>query len=120
MNFPLYQGTLFVRNFTRSICINSHVPVNPPPKITKRFAEEFSIPFTDIINYSFREKRFGDIWEAYNLTPIPKCNPCTVIENLRPIAIISIFSKIQESYALEWMLQDPKDNINRRQFGGIS
>ena len=85
-----------------------------------RFAEEFSIPLTDIINSSFLEKRFGDIWKAYNLTAIPKCNPCTVIENLRPIAIISIFSKIQESYALEWMLQDLKDNINRRQFGEIS
>ena len=55
-------------------------------------------------------------------------NPCTVIENLRPTAIrpiairptASIFSKIQENYALEWMLEDPKDNINRRQFGGIS
>ena len=66
-----------------------------------RFAEEFSIPLTDIINSSFLEKRFGDIWKAYNLTAIHKCNSCTVIENLRLIAIISIFSKIQESHALE-------------------
>ena len=87
-----------------------------------RFAEEFSIPLPDIINSSFLEKRFGDIWKANrnNPTAIPKCNPYTVIENLRPIVIISIFSKIQESYALEWMLQDLKDNINRRQFGEIS
>ena len=49
-----------------------------------------------------------------------KCNPCTVIKNLRPTAITSIFSKIQESYALEWMLEDAKDNIGRRQFGGVS
>ena len=69
----------------RSICINPHGPFDPPPKITKRFAEEFSVTLTDIINSSFCEKRFGDIWKAYNLTPIPKCNPCTVIENLRPI-----------------------------------
>ena len=27
---------------------------------------------------------------------------------------------MQESYALECMLEDPKDNISRRQFGGIS
>ena len=44
-----------------------------------RLAEEFSIPLTDIINFSFLEKRFDDIWKAYNLTAIPKCNPCTVI-----------------------------------------
>jgi hypothetical protein len=44
---------------------------------------------------------------------------CTVIENIRPTAITSIFFKIQESYALEWMLDDAKDNISRRQVGGI-
>ena len=38
---------------------------------------------------------------------------------MRPIAITSIFSKIQESYALEWMLDDAKENINHRQFGGL-
>ena len=54
-----------------------------------------------------------------NLSPIPKSNPCTVFENLRPIAITSIFSKIQENYALEWMFDDAKDNITTRQFGGI-
>ena len=52
--------------------------------------------------------------------PIPKYNPCTVIQNLRPTAIKSIFSKIQESYALEWILEDAKENISRRQFGEIS
>jgi hypothetical protein len=47
--------------------------------------------------------------------PIPKVKPCRETENVRPIAITSIFSKIQESYALEWMLDDAKD----RQFGGL-
>ena len=40
---------------------------DPPQKIIKRFAEVFSIPLIDIIN-SYREKRFGKIREAYNLT----------------------------------------------------
>ena len=95
-------------------------PFDPPPKIIKRFAEEFATPLTDIINTSFHEKRFGDIWKAYNICPIPKCNSCTDTENIRPIAITSIFSKIKESYALEWMLEDARDNISARQFGGIS
>ena len=42
---------------------------DPPQKIIKRFAEVFSIPLIDIINSYFREKRFGKIREAYNLTP---------------------------------------------------
>ena len=74
---------------------------------------------TDIINTSFRKKRFGKIWRAYNCCPIPKVKPCTETENVRPIVITSIFSKTQESYALEWMLDDAKENINGRQFAGL-
>ena len=94
-------------------------PFDPPNNIIKRFAKEFSVPLVDIINTSFREKRFGDIWKAYNICPIPKCNPCTDIENIRPRAITRIFSKIQESYALQWMMDNAKDNISKRQIGGI-
>jgi hypothetical protein len=38
---------------------------------------------------------------------------------VKPVVITSIFSKTQESYALEWMLDDAKENINDRQFGGL-
>jgi hypothetical protein len=41
-------------------------PFDPPQKIIKRFSKELSFPVTDIINTSFREKRFGKIWKAYN------------------------------------------------------
>jgi hypothetical protein len=72
-------------------------PFDSPQKIIKRFSKELSFPLTDIINTSFREKRFGKIWKAYNCCPIPKVKPCRESENVRPIAITSIFSKIQES-----------------------
>jgi hypothetical protein len=73
-------------------------PFDPQQKIT---------PLTDIINTSFREKRFANIWKAYNTCPIPKINPCILTENIKPTAITSIFSKIQESCALlEWMFED--------------
>ena len=52
---------------------------------------ELSSDVTDIINTSFREKRFGNIWKAYNTCPISKTNPCTVTGNIRPIAITIIF-----------------------------
>jgi hypothetical protein len=58
-------------------------------------------------------------WKAYNCCPIPKVKPCRESENVRPIAITSIVSKIQESYGLERMLDDAKENVNNRQFGGL-
>ena len=88
-------------------------------KIIKHFAEQLSGPLTDIINTSFQEKCFGEIWKAYNCCPIPKSNPCTTVGNIRPIALTSVFSKIQESFALDWMLEDSRDCLSERQFGGI-
>jgi hypothetical protein len=69
-------------------------PFDPPQKIIKRFSKELSFPLTDIINTSFREKFFGEIWKEYNCCPILKVKPCRESENVRPIAITSIFSKI--------------------------
>ena len=70
-------------------------PFDPPTIIIKHFAEQLSGPLTDIINTSFQEKCFGEIWKAYNCCPIPKSNPCTTVGDIRPIALTSVFSKIQ-------------------------
>ena len=94
-------------------------PFDPPTKIIKHFAEQLSGPLTDIINTSFQEKCFGEIWKAHNCCPIPKSNPCTTVGDIRPIALTSVFSKIQESFALDWMLEDSRDCLSERQFGGI-
>ena len=95
-------------------------PFDPPTKIIKHFAEQLSGPLTDIINTFFQEKCFGEIWKAYNCCPIPKSNPCTTVGDIyRPIALTSVFSKIQESFALDWILEDSRDCLSERQFGGI-
>ena len=42
------------------------------------------------------------------------------MEELRPIALSSTFSKLQESYAVEWILNDTKDKFSESQFGGLA
>ena len=51
------------------------------PPLKKNFLFPLQIPLIP----PFVTETFGDLWKADNPTPIPKCNPCTVIENLRPI-----------------------------------
>ena len=94
-------------------------PFDPPTKIIKHFTEQLSGPLTDIVNTSFQEKCFGEIWKAYNCCPIPKSNPCTTVGDIRPIALTSVFSKIQESLALDCMLEYSRYCLRQRQFGGI-
>jgi hypothetical protein len=57
--------------------------------------------------------------ERYNICAIPKVTPCSAVENLRPISLTSVLSKIQESYAIEWINQDVGANVNECQYGGL-
>ena len=52
------------------------------------------------------------------MTAIPKVDPYTDLDNLRPISLTSTLSKIQESYVVDWMHEDIKDGICRDNMAG--
>jgi hypothetical protein len=83
------------------------------------FADVLAVPLTEIFNDSFREKYFPKIWKQYKLKGIPKSSPCSTVDNLRPIALTSVLSKIQESFVVNWMNEDIQGKISASQFGGI-
>ena len=79
-------------------------PFDPPLKILKEVADLIGpISLCDIINHSFCSKEFPANWRIYDICPIPKIIPPPSVEDFRPIALTNIFSKIQESFAVEWM-----------------
>ena len=53
------------------------------------------------------------------MTAIPKVDPYTDLDDLRPISLTSTLSKIQESYVVDWMHEDIKDGICSEQYGGM-
>ena len=53
------------------------------------------------------------------MTAVPKVDPCTDLNDLRPISLTSRLSKIQESYVVDWMHEDIKDGICSEQYGGV-
>ena len=87
-------------------------PNDPFMKILKMFASSFAVPLAEIYNESFRYKYFPEIWKQYRVAAIPKVIPCTVVENTRPIALTSVLSKIQESFAVKWINEDIQDKIS--------
>ena len=93
---------------------------DPPLRIVKCSANLLGPILTHIINFSFTEKRFQHLWKTYDICPIPKVNLPLSVQDLRPIALTSIFSKILESYALEWMIEDILLSITPAQYGGLS
>ena len=94
-------------------------PNDPVSKILKEFAYVLAVPLTEIFNDSFREKYFPKMWEQYKLKGIPKSIPCSTVDNLRPIALTSVLSKVQESFVVDWINEDIQDKISESQFGVI-
>ena len=58
----------------------------------------FAIPLVDIFNESFRSKTFPKILKNFSVSAIPKITPCSTVDELRPISLTSVISKLQESY----------------------
>ena len=93
------------------------------PKIIKHSKEAADLIgpiLCDIINHSFCSKELTANWKIYDICPIPKIIPPPSVKDLRPIALTSIFSKIQESFSVEWMTQDVLPNVTPSQYGGLA
>ena len=94
-------------------------PFDNNTKIIKLFAKYFAWPLTHISNKSFSCRLFPDIWKVSKVCGIPKSEPCCSVDLLRPIALTSTLSKVQESYATEWIYEDFRNKISEFQFGGV-
>ena len=90
-------------------------PNDPHVKILKIFAGFFAIPLVDIFNESFRSRTFPKIWKNFSISAIPKVTPCLTVDELRPISLTSVISKLQESYVVNWMNEDIEGKITEAQ-----
>ncbi len=89
---------------------------DPFIRILKIFAEHFAVPLVEIFNESFQSKNFPKVWKKYKVSGIPKSEPCTLVEELRPIALTSVLAKVQESFAVRWIHEDTAGKISHSQY----
>ena len=68
-------------------------------RMLKSFSKSISKPLAILLNRSFSEGIFPDIWKTSGLVPIPKKGDKFSPSNYRPIALLSNVSKIQERIA---------------------
>jgi exonuclease III len=71
-------------------------PDNISTKYIKIVADFLAGPITQIINNSIQLSIFPDNWKVSRISPIPKVNNPTCFDDLRPIAILPVLSKIFE------------------------
>ena len=79
----------------------------------------FAIPLTEIFDESFQSKIFPKAWKKYKVLGIPKSVPCTLVEDLRLIALSSVVAKAHESFAVRWIYDDTVGKISDSQYGGL-
>ena len=89
-----------------------------PPRIVKEFAYELSFPIYDIFNCSLRDGILPNIWKTAYVTPVPNTSPPN-LENLRPIALTCLFSKIFEDFVVSWIMEDIEKCIDSHRFGSL-
>ena len=89
----------------------AHGPFDPCLKIIKLFAEYFAVSLVHIFNQSFQTMKFPEVWKISNVCAIPKTTPCNRLEELRPISLTSVLSKVQESYAVDGSLRTFKKKL---------
>lgn len=65
-------------------------------RVLKEVAEAISEPLTDLFSSSLSLSTVPDIWKRANLTPIHKKDDKTLVENHRPISLLSPLGKTLE------------------------
>ena len=87
------------------------------PVLVNRAAPYLATPLVHIYNSISISHTWPNLWKIEYVTPIPKKNVPECANDLRNISCTQLFSKIYESFVLEWVtgqvfLQD-------NQFGGV-
>lgn len=89
---------------------------NLTPRFLSHVAEVIAGPLTHIICLSIEECRVPKRWKVANICPIPK-KPRPSIDDLRPISMLPIFSKILEKIILSSVKTNLLDMYGSQQFG---
>ena len=96
-------------------------PDNIPAWVLKDHAYTLASPLTAIFNSSLREGVLPQEWKKANVIPLPKANPPMSVEkDIRPISLTPIAAKVFESLVMKWFDGIVRDQIDDKQFGGIS
>ena len=68
-----------------------------------------------------QERIVPDLWKEADVIPIPKSVAVKVLENdLRPISLTPILSKITFHFVAEWIMSQVRHLVDKKQFGSLA
>ena len=109
-----------VRKLLKKINVNKALgPDSISPHILKKCASQLAAPLARIFNTCIEQQVWPKLWKKARVVAIHKKNSRTLVENYRPISLLSIIGKIYEKI-LTKRLTDHLDNhhlLSLKQFG---
>jgi hypothetical protein len=97
----------------------STLDIDLPANIRKEAAEFLAEPLTNIFNTCLREGKYPTTWKFEWCTPVPKkVKVLKKLNDVRKIASTSDYSKIFESFLVEFIMEDISEKLSKRQYGG--
>ena len=97
---------------------NSRVTGDIPKELVNPCASIISEALTLIYNACFLNKKWPSKWKTETIIPIPKTLSPGSFNDIRPISMTTLWSKILESYVATFTLQESGKNWKNSQFGG--
>lgn len=94
-------------------------PDGLPQYFYKAFSELLVTPLLYIFNLSLRTKTFPKLWKHANVCPIPKVAMTKLINQHRPISLLSVPGKLFESVILDKITNHVRPLININQYGFV-
>ena len=77
-----------------------------------------SVPLTLIYNHSFVNRSWPDVWKVETVVPIPKIPTPEDMNDIRPISMTPLWSKVLESFVASYTLLETRSNWRANQHGG--
>ena len=98
---------------------NSSVPGDIPKSLINNLADKLAIPLTYIFNNCLAHTRWPKAWKREVVLAIPKAQAPKDYNDLRPISMSPLWSKILESIVSDLTLEETKANWKANQHRGI-
>ena len=96
----------------------SMVPGDIFPQLVTNYAVVLSFPLADIYNAVTREYHSPLVWRREFVTIIPKGLNPEDLGQCRNISCTNLFSKVLESFMLDWSWSQISENLQKNQYGG--
>ena len=112
-----YIGKLLTGLKTNKSCGPDNIS---PSLILKLSASTIKGPLTKLLNYSLTNSTWPQEWKLSNVTPVYKKDDSSLVENYRPISILSSIPKILEKVMYDQLYDTFKTHFSLNMSGFLS